>query len=254
MTNEVDNKKPEQVENETQAKDASSGINSLELLQQGSGAAAAHAAADSISNSAKDLIGKLEITGKLNDKSETVKKLEDFMNGKEVFEKFRPLSALENQVLGGMEKAVSSGNVDSIRESLQALRDLGKLDPKSVDRVMQEFADRMSKENPLNSASWERGKDSNGTEFLRLRLNHQDSFSKSSGGTEVTIGSDGRHSASYRDTFNSPATPMSPEKAMYEFSPKRYYKPEFENWINKPQLDLKPGIIENYDHYKKEQK
>ncbi len=174
------------------------------------------------------LVGKLEFTdSKLpaNEKITNVielvsgfeKKME--MTGKipENLEKAINLTGTEKLLLDKMNESIKTGNIDQVQDMLRTLAE----NPKSVDRVLTVLNRTMQQENFLNSARWEQGRDNRGNEFIRLHLNHNDSASKSSGGTEVTIGSDGRNSAVYRGSWDSKPSPENPGKALQLFMPTR---------------------------------
>jgi hypothetical protein len=217
MVDEIENKKVA-VDDVKETGEIKPTISALELL---GGAAAA--AATQVEGKAfpKDLVGKLEITGK-----EYGDKLKDLLGDKAINQiKDRPLTKTEQLILNNMESAIKSGSLDKVQDMLSTLAE----NPKAVDRVLRELNNRMQKDNWLNSARWEQGTDSNGNSFVRLHLNHTDSASKSSGGTEITIGSDGRHSATRRELWNSPAEYVDPAKAMHIFSQKEQFLPYYEN-------------------------
>lgn len=141
--------------------------------------------------------------------------------------KIEPLNKTETMILNNMQDAIRSGSVDNVKEMLSILNE----NPRSVDRVLQELKTRMEAENHLNEVDWEQGTDNQGRSFIRLNMGHRDSYSKSSGGTDLTIGSDGRCSASYRGYWNSPAKPTDPESALREFAllqPKPYESKPYE--------------------------
>jgi hypothetical protein len=232
MSDEIEKKVPVETEEKAESTPAT-GMNALELL---SGAASTGAAAGAAAGAAGEKIGKdfgkLEITdekngiGKLRDLLNNGERIEGALDrlGNKLEPKELPLSRTENLMLNGMRDAIRSGSVEKVQEMLQALAE----NPKSVDRVMRELNKQLKDQDPLNSASWETGKDSNGNSFVRLRLNHTNDWSKSSGSTEVTIGSDGRHSANYTKRWDSTPVPVNPADNMYHFNPKWQHIPQFE--------------------------
>lgn len=225
MSDELESKVPVETE-EHAAGDTAHGLNALELLGgAATTGAVAGAAAAADGKIVKDF-GKLELTDKTvaGAMSELLKHGDELGNKFEkYFEPKEMLSRTERLMLSGMQDAIRSGDMGKVQEMLETLAE----NPKSVDRVLRALNKEMQDENGLNSASWEQGKDSNGNSFVRLRLNNRNDWSKSSGSTEVTIGSDGRHSAQYTKTFMSPATQVDPGMNMGLFGPQRF-KPE--NW------------------------
>jgi hypothetical protein len=193
----------------------------------------------------KDEIGKTSakqidsnVLGKLEILNHSESKMDWSNNIKQLDSKLEPLNKTETMIMNSMQDAIRSGSLAQAQEMLATLAE----NPKSVDRVMQALKHQMESENPLNSVNWEQGQDNHGNNFVRLNLYHADSFSKSAGGTELTIGSDGRNSATYRGRWDSPAKPMDAETALQEFaSPKLrdYIKPGHD-LENKPGYD--PGI------------
>lgn len=121
-----------------------------------------------------------------------------------------PLSRTEQLLLRNASDAIKTGDVKDIQEMLQTLAE----NPQSVDRVLRALRDQTKYPNSL---SWEKGTDSDGKDFVRLRMTHMNDFSKSSGHTEVTIGSDGRNSATHRDWYNSPDQPISAEQGLRNY-------------------------------------
>jgi hypothetical protein len=230
MTQEIDDKFVAK-ENDRTAADAASAFNSVELLQGNAAAAATNASREA--HGIKDVVGKLEITD-----NSSVNSKEIFEKGsygfKNQLEKFMPLTRTENLILNNLDSAIRSGKLEGVQDMLRTLAE----NPRSIDRVLSELNTRLGKENALNSASWEQGRDNNGNEFVRLHLNHRDDYSKSAGGTEVTIGSDGRNSATYRKQWDSPAAQVEPSSQMWMFG---------DQWA-------KPGNSNDYSQWKEQHK
>lgn len=95
------------------------------------------------------------------------------------------LSRSERRLMSDLTAGVGRDNVEHIRD---ALEDIAK-NPDSSDRVMRAAAEEIRKNMPGISVSWEKGTNSNGEAFVRLKLD--ECSSKSGPFTHLTIGSDG---------------------------------------------------------------
>lgn len=216
MTDEFENKK--QIK-ETDLGDSSApDFGALKLLEEKPVAVNAESA-----KSLGSLLGQIELTdGKAGKES-----MADFKAGSilETYEDVnRPLSRTENLLSQSLESAINSKKgIDQIQNVLATLME----NPRSVDRVLSNLRDRISQQNPLNSLSWEQGRDNNGQSFLRLHLDQRNHWGKNAGGTEVTIGSDGRNSSAYRKEWNSPPTSMSPDEGLRQFQRSPYQEPYY---------------------------
>jgi hypothetical protein len=175
---------------------------------------------------AKDLLGKLDIEDKLGNK------LEDWGKFKNFEKQEQPLNKTETMLLNNMRDAIRSGGVEKVQEMLGALSE----NPKSVDRVLRALKAQMEKDNPLSSVNWETGRDNNGNEFVRLNMYQANDYSKSAGGTTLTIGSDGRNSATYNHRYDSPTKPMDVNDALRSFS-------NYENNWKRPPIEIEPYPI-----------
>jgi hypothetical protein len=240
MTNEVENKAVVK-DSQNMAEDASrQTFNAIDLLKEQANSKSEIKSGASEA-SARDVLGNLEIQG-----IKTGDKLEDWIGKKILDSKFEVLNKTETMILNGVQDAIRSGSVDKVQDMLAALSE----NPKSVDRVLRALKDQMESESSLNQVNWEQGKDNNGNEFVRLHLYRADSNSKSAGGTELTIGSDGRNSATFRDRWDSPAKPMSPDAAINEFAnPKlRDYRDYIDPYIKPYPIEKDPRTIIEQHH------
>lgn len=234
MNNEVENKVFSENEKGA-AQEAKQTINFVDVFKSEvtrdakTGSANDFTDKQSISNStAKDNgssisehLGKLSIH---NDKLEGLKSgtLDNFS---EKMRKYEPLSKLENMILDNVSDAIRNGQLEKIQDALGALNE----NPKMVDRVLQALKERMESEDPRNSVNWEQGHDNNGRNFVRLNLYHRNDDSKSSGGTELTVGSDGRTSATYTDRWDSLPQTIKPQEAAQAFREQRWIDPGWKN-------------------------
>ncbi len=160
------------------------------------------------------------------------------------FEKAEPiLSKTERLLLNGLQKAVDSGDVSSVQEMLGALSE----NPASLKRVMSSLQKQMESRDPLTSVGWESGTDNNGNAFVRMHLYQRNDFSKSAGGTDVTIGSDGRNSAQYRKRWDSLPSQMDPADALQNISgaPNRRF---LDNDVPRYRLYEKEPFIQNLEN------
>ncbi|MBX9687611.1 MAG: hypothetical protein K2X27_12970 [Candidatus Obscuribacterales bacterium] len=149
-------------------------------------------------------LGRLEIIDEINPKL-------PILEAKEI-----PLNRTENLLLNNMRNAVNAGSVEQVQDMLNTLAE----NPGSIDRVLRAFKAEMEdgKWN-TNRVSWEQGKDNNGKEFIRLRLSKEDDPIKPRSSSEVTIGSDGRHSASYQSyKFGARPQAQDPEETLGLFA------------------------------------
>lgn len=233
MSDEIETKVPVEKEEKATSESAANGLSALDLLSGAVTGAAAGAAAADGGKIGKDF-GKLEITdnrtaGSLRDLiTNQGERIENSLEqlGRKLENKELPLSRTERLVMNGVRDAIRSGDMSKVQDMLQALNE----NPKSVDRILGALNKEMQAENPLNSMSWEQGKDSNGNSFVRLRLNHQNDFSKSSGSTEVTIGSDGRNSAVYTKRWDSQPIQVDPSSNMHHFGrQKEHFLPHYDS-------------------------
>jgi hypothetical protein len=252
MANEVENKYiAREDDRQSAASESVQKLNSVDLLkpQANSTDDARFNFKDDIS---QKLVGKLEITdNRLPGKLEIS---DSKLPGKDGFEasgeKFKPLNKTETMILNSMQDAIRSGSVEKVQDMLSTLSE----NPQSVNRVLQELKSRLEAENFLNHVNWEQGHDNNGNPFVRLNMYHADNASKSSGGTDLTIGSDGRNSASYRGRWDSAAKPVDLQTALGSMARSEDYrdaypvKPEYP-FPNKPEY---PYPHNSYDsQYKK---
>lgn len=123
-----------------------------------------------------------------------------------------PLSRTENLILRQLDSAVMNGNAADIQEAMQALNEQSE---SSRNRVLNELRNNLQKRSStFLDMSWETGTNNNGQSFTRLRLASANDNSKSSGSTNVTIGSDGPGAATYTDRWDSPVRHISADKAL----------------------------------------
>ncbi len=110
------------------------------------------------------------------------------------------LSKTERLLLNNLDNAIHKGDLEGVQESLAAIAE----NPKSVKAIMASIKERMERANPQNGVKWETGTDSNGQSFVRLHItNYESTNGKFSNYTNVMIGSDGTHAASFTRTWDS---------------------------------------------------
>ena len=160
---------------------------------------------------------------------ETVKKEEAKPNAVE--------RALGRQLLSSLR----SGELANTQEMLQNIQ---KMEAEARTRILNSFANEVAKlpMGGLSMVRWETGTKNNGEEFIRLNININDSFSKSSGGTNITVATDQNPSATYRNTYDAKPMEIDPNSALESIilrSPKLITDPFFEQ-------NQKPGRSERY--------
>lgn len=127
--------------------------------------------------------------------------------------KVEPLNKTETMIMHDLLYAIIEGNVGNIQNMLSTLSE----NPQSVDRVLNALKAQLESENKNNQVNWEQGTDNNGHSFVRLNMFSRDNEPRSSGGTAITIGSDGRNSATHTDRWGSSAVPVSLETGLLGF-------------------------------------
>lgn len=188
-------------------------------------------------NKIKD--GTAEGINSAEDKSELIKKMEKWAEGKKISpEAF--LSRTERMLLNGVDDAIRSGDLKSAQDMLAAVAE----NPASVKRVMEALRQRL--QDDLTSVSWEQGQDNKGNAFVRLHIHQRDDHSKSSPSTSVMIGSDGTHTAQRRERMQKP-TEMNASDALGSMYPPRRMRLDFENHR---ELKPIPSILEQLEKIK----
>jgi hypothetical protein len=120
-------------------------------------------------------------------------------------EKDRPLTRTETFLSNNLLKAISDGDSKSVQDVLGVLSE----NPGSVDRVMRHIREQMTAKGN-RAVNWEQGRDDQGNAFVRMHLRN---YNDLGGGTQLTIGSDGTESASYRKYKGGPSQQLSTEEA-----------------------------------------
>lgn len=195
----------EAVKTEDISEEAGEGAESAAASEKMAGEAASSAekvgvAAGQSSSSVAEQLGKLELVNGANGVKDAagLKELsgnKDVNAIKDAFEKFGEkklnpeafLSRTEKLILDNLYGAVKEGDMKKVEEMLATLNE----NPKMQKQVMDALTSRLAGMGV--SAGYEQGKDQNGNPFLRLHM------SGSTGRGEwgsVTVGSDGRNSAS----------------------------------------------------------
>ena len=121
------------------------------------------------------------------------------------------LSRTERLLLNSLSGALKSGDIKSVQEMLATV---AESNPKAQKAIMNAIKERLEISNPLNTVRWETGTDNNGQAFVRLHIDQRHSYSKSSGSTQVMVGSDGVHSASSTKRWDSQSNQLNPGDAL----------------------------------------
>ena len=153
-----------------------------------------------------------------------------------------PPNAVERALGRQLLSTLRSGELADTQEMLQNIQ---KMDPEARTRILNSFANEVAKlpTGGPSSVRWETGKKNNGEEFIRLNISINDSCSKSSGGTDITVASDQSPTATYQDRWNSKPVEIDPNSAL-ENSIRRATKPLLPG-LNFNQ-SAKPGFPEQY--------
>jgi hypothetical protein len=124
-----------------------------------------------------------------------------------------PLSRTEKLLLNGLTSEATQGSVSGLQEMLGALAE----NPNSAARILDHFNQRMNAENPLRSADYIIGKDSNGKPFIQLSMSLRDNEFKGSPITTVTMDNRGQASGArseYSEHVGRTVSSIKPSNAL----------------------------------------
>lgn len=125
----------------------------------------------------------------------------------------------EHMLFFKLDQAFDSGDLNDMQKALGALSE----QPNSIASVMKKLKESIEKKG-LEGVSWETGTyhDTSNHSFVRLHITppaHHNSL----GGFSLTIGSDGKHSASYRAPWSSgPARSEDPSAVLRDMTRTSY--------------------------------
>jgi hypothetical protein len=145
----------------------------------------------------------------------------DIVENLETFEKFRetkerPLTRTEQLLSNTVRNALYSGDAKSVVEALAALNE----NPASVRRVLSNLRQELG--GPGMSIRWETGTNDEDAPFTRLTLDLQ----LRTGGTTVTIGSDGMQTATtWNYRIPGGDRPISADEALRSIYPPKEVAP-----------------------------
>jgi hypothetical protein len=151
-------------------------------------------------------------------------KIKDVQAGKMKPVEKIPLTRTETILANSLHTALSNSNVQSIQDNLGALSEQNQ---QSRDRILSHLRDRLSDASlGQTQLAWEQGTNSANGSFVRITLSN---FDRASRGTEVTIGSDGRNSATYTAKFGQTPRPVTPEEGLRATIPPAKAEQTWEN-------------------------
>lgn len=152
-------------------------------------------------------LGKLEIV--------------DDMNSRRAIDKMpETLNRTETMILSNLQDAIRSVSVDRVQDMLKTLAE----NPHSADRVLQALKSQM--EDKQTQVNWVRGADNQGNSIIRLDMKYTSPYPAQTAdgrivncGTDLSIGTDGRNSATEINKERPEGVPVNPQDALHLFAP-----------------------------------